>query len=63
MGGLERLNDADIATHAEAIAQVRAAQAVWEFWAQTLVKRYQLGPRDTISENGLIHREAAVGPS
>lgn len=53
---MESLTDDELAYHQRALAQLRAAQTVWESWASHLAQKYQLRATDSISESGLIER-------
>jgi len=59
----DRLSPPELAYHRRVVEQAKAAQvqmAPWQHWSQYLAEAYQIGPTDTITEDGLIVRGQAA---
>lgn len=52
----ERITAAEAVYHRRALAQLRAAQSVWESWSSHLATSYNLSPGDDVDESGAILR-------
>lgn len=52
----------EIAYHQHVLTALRNAEAAWRSWASWLAAKYQLGPRDTITESGEVERAPVENP-
>lgn len=59
----EHLSDDELAYHRRVLVEVKAAQAAWASWSQHIGGKYQLGPKDTVSEDGVVARAPAEADS
>jgi hypothetical protein len=56
----EHIEQSELAYHADAFDQLRAAQAAWQSWMGFLARKYALGPNDGITPQGMILRNARM---
>ncbi len=62
----DRLSESELTYHRRVVEQAKQAQvlmAPWQHWSQYLAEAYQIGPADTITEDGLIVRGQTAPPA
>lgn len=59
----ERLSEAELASHYDALVQQAAGEAVMGFWRRHLARAHRLAPADLVEADGTVVRTPAPAPA